>query len=55
MAHGLRVAGTAAVIGMAKSRGIIPSAREVFARLHATDFRIAPEVIVTVLGRVGEG
>jgi predicted nucleic acid-binding protein len=55
IAHGLRVAGTAAVIGMAKSRGIIASAREVFARLHATDFRIAPEVIATVLGRVGEG
>jgi predicted nucleic acid-binding protein len=53
--HGLRVAGTAAVIGMAKSRGLIVSARDVFSRLHATDFRIAPEVISTVLKRVGEG
>ncbi|ASI68634.1 DNA-binding protein [Diaphorobacter nitroreducens] len=52
--HGLRVAGTAAVIGMAKSRGIIVSARDVFSRLHATDFRIAPDVIATVLRRVGE-
>ncbi|MDZ7855885.1 DUF3368 domain-containing protein [Sphaerotilus sp.] len=52
--HGLRVAGTAAVIGMAKARGIITSARDVFGRLHATDFRIAPEVITTVLRRVGE-
>lgn len=52
--HGLRVAGTAAVIGMAKSRNLIPSAREVFARLHASDFRISAQVIETVLRRVGE-
>ena len=54
MAHGLRVAGTAAVIGMARSRGLIASAREVFARLHASDFRISAAVIETVLRRVGE-
>ena len=52
--HGLRVAGTAAVIGMARSRGLIASAREVFARLHASDFRISAAVIETVLRRVGE-
>lgn len=52
--HGLRVAGTAAVIGMAKSKGLIPSAREVFARLHASDFRISAPVIETILRRVGE-
>ena len=52
--HGLPVAGTAAIIGMAKSRGLISSAREVFARLHATDFRISAQVIATVLERVGE-
>ncbi|MBK5965878.1 DUF3368 domain-containing protein [Thiocystis minor] len=52
--HGLRVAGTAAVIGMAKSKGLIPSAREVFARLHASDFRISAKVIETLLRRVGE-
>jgi predicted nucleic acid-binding protein len=51
---GLRVAGTAAVIGMAKSRGLVPSARDVFARLHASDFRISAEVIATILHRVGE-
>jgi predicted nucleic acid-binding protein len=54
MEHGLRAAGTAAVIGMAKSRGLIVSAREVFSQLHAKDFRIAPDVIATVLRRVGE-
>ena len=53
--NGLRVAGTAAVIGMARLRGLIPSAREVFARLHQSDFRISAEVIKTVLERVGEG
>lgn len=52
--HGLQVAGTAAVIGMAKSRGLVESAREVLARLHATDFRISAAVIHAVLRRVGE-
>lgn len=52
--HGLRVAGTAAVIGMAKTHGLIPSAREVFAQLHASDFRISAAVIQTVLQGVGE-
>lgn len=52
--HGLRVAGTAAVIGMARSRGLVPSAKAVFARLHASDFRISAEVIAEILRRVGE-
>jgi predicted nucleic acid-binding protein len=51
---GLQVTGTAAVIGMAKARGLIPSAREVFARLHAAGFRVAAAVISEVLRRVGE-
>jgi predicted nucleic acid-binding protein len=53
-AAGLRVAGTAAVIGMARRRGLIPSAKAVFERLHRSDFRISPEVIRAVLTRVGE-
>lgn len=52
--HGLRVAGTAAVIGMAKTRGLIVSARDVFARLHASDFRISAQAVETALRRVGE-
>lgn len=52
--HGLQVAGTAAVIGMAKTHGLIPSAREAFERLLRSDFRISAEVIRTVLLRVGE-
>ncbi|MCP9796751.1 DUF3368 domain-containing protein [Cyanobium sp. Lug-B] len=51
---GLKVAGTAAVIGLARLRGLIPSAREVFDALHNSDFRIAPAVITTVLKRCGE-
>ena len=51
---GLQVAGTAAVIGLAKQKGLISSARTVFAELHASDFRIAAAVIQTVLDRCGE-
>ena len=52
--HGQSVAGTAAVIGLARQRGLITSARQVFADLHASDFRIAPAVIKSVLDRCGE-
>ncbi|QOC22226.1 DUF3368 domain-containing protein [Wenzhouxiangella sp. AB-CW3] len=51
---GLNIAGTAAVIGEARARQVIPSARQVFESLHQSDFRIAPEVIRAVLERVGE-
>ena len=54
MAKGLKVAGTAAVIGMAKQRGLIALAKPVFERLHRSDFRISAEVIAVVLRRVGE-
>lgn len=51
---GITVAGTAAVIGLARQRGLIASARDVFAALHASDFRIAPAVIQAVLDRCGD-
>jgi predicted nucleic acid-binding protein len=51
---GLRVAGTAAIIGMAERRGVIPSARDVFERLLRTDFRVAPVVIRQVLSSLEE-
>jgi predicted nucleic acid-binding protein len=51
---GLSVAGTAAVIGLARQRGLITSARQVFAALHASNFRIAPAVIKAVLDRCGD-
>lgn len=52
--RGVRVAGTAAVIGLAKKRGLIDSAKGRFERLHATDFRISAAVIQAVLRDVGE-
>jgi predicted nucleic acid-binding protein len=51
---GLRIIGTAGLIGAAKRRGFIRAARPVFAQLHASDFRISAEVIKTVLSAVGE-
>ena len=53
-AKGLKVAGTAAVIGMARQRGLVALAKPVFERLHRSDFRISAEVIAVVLRRVGE-
>jgi predicted nucleic acid-binding protein len=53
-AFGIKVAGTAAVIAMARQRHLIDSAKAVFAELHANDFRIAPAVIQAVLERCGE-
>lgn len=50
----LTIAGTAAVIGMAKQRGLIPSARAVFEALLKTDFRISADIIRQVLAKVSE-
>lgn len=51
---GIAVAGTAAVIGMAKHHGLIPSARAVFDELLRGDFRISRALIQAILKRVGE-
>ncbi len=51
---GLRVVGTAAIIGLAKKQGLIASAREVFGVLHSSDFRISAAVINQVLVSVNE-
>ncbi len=51
---GLFVIGTAAIIGLAKRRGLITSAREVFEVLHSSDFRIAADVINQILASVNE-
>jgi len=52
--QGLRVTGTAAIIGLAKKQGLIPSARAVFEVLHSSDFRISAAVIKHVLASVNE-
>jgi len=52
--NGLRVIGTAAIIGLAKQQGLIPSARAVFEVLHRSDFRIASAVINKILLSINE-
>ena len=52
--HGLQVAGTAAVVAMAKRKQLIPSAAAVFERLLQMDFRISAAVIRTALEAAGE-
>ncbi len=51
---GLQYIGTAALIGQAKQKGLVSSAKAELARLHATGFWISAQVIRTVLARVGE-
>ncbi|MBM3344019.1 MAG: DUF3368 domain-containing protein [Betaproteobacteria bacterium] len=52
--HGLEVAGTAAIIAMAKRQRMIPSAAAVFERLLQMDFRISAEIISAALEMAGE-
>lgn len=51
---GLQYTGTAALIGQAKQRGLVPSAKAEFAKLHAAGYWVSAAVIRTVLVRVGE-
>ena len=51
---GLRVTGTAAIIGLAKKQDLTPSARAAFERLHNSDFRISATVINLILDSVNE-
>ena len=51
---GFKVAGTAAVIAMAKRKNLIPSARAIFERLLQMDFRLSAEVIRAALEAAGE-
>lgn len=45
----LSVAGTAAIVGLARRRGLIESARDVLEQLLQSDLRIAPDVVLAVL------
>jgi predicted nucleic acid-binding protein len=51
---GLHRMGTAAVIGLAKERGLISSAKVELARLHAAGFWMSAHLVRKVLARVGE-
>lgn len=52
--YGISVVGVVGLIGIAKRRGLIPSATAVFERLLQTNFRISPGLIRGVLLKVGE-
>ena len=54
VARGLRVTGTAGLIGIAKKRGLIAAARPVFEALLQSDFRLSAAVVREVLASVGE-
>jgi predicted nucleic acid-binding protein len=54
MEQGFKVAGTAAVIAMAKRKKLIPSAAAVFEQLLQMDFRLSAEVIRAALVAAGE-
>jgi predicted nucleic acid-binding protein len=53
-AQGLTIIGTAAMIGLAKLRGLIPAARPVLERLRPAVYFISPAVIEAVLADIGE-
>jgi predicted nucleic acid-binding protein len=52
--QGFKVAGTAAVIAMAKRKKLIPSATAVFEQLLQMNFRLSAEVIRAALAAAGE-
>ena len=54
MEHGFKVAGTAAIVALAKRQKFIPSAADVFERLLQMDFRLSAEVIRAALETAGE-
>ncbi len=53
-ARHLQVIGTAAVIGLAKLKGLIPLARPVLLALRASGYHLSNAVIAAVLEDIGE-
>lgn len=52
--HRIAIIGTAAIIGLAKLQGLIPTARPVLERLQPAGYFIHPRIIEAVLQDVGE-
>jgi predicted nucleic acid-binding protein len=52
--HGITLIGTAAVIGLAKTEGLIPAARPLLERLAQSGYFIGLSVIAAVLADLGE-
>ena len=53
-ARGLPIIGTAAVVGLAKTRGLIPRADEVLRAMQAKGYFLGNTVVRAILDRVGE-
>ena len=51
---GVAVMGVAAVVGLAKTQGLLPRAAPVLAQMRANGYFIGPGVVAAVLARVGE-
>lgn len=52
--HGITLIGTAAVIGLAKTEGLVPAARPLLERLAQSGYFVGLSVIAAVLADVGE-
>ncbi len=52
--HGLQLIGTVAVVGLAKTEGLIPSARPLLERLVQSGYFVGASIIAAVLADVGE-
>lgn len=53
-ARGLAIIGTAALVGLAKTRGLIPRADEVLRAMQTKGYFLGNAVVQTILDRVGE-
>jgi predicted nucleic acid-binding protein len=53
-ARGLPIIGTAAVVGLAKTRGLIPRADDVLHAMQANGYFLGNAVVRAILDRVGE-
>lgn len=52
--RGLTLIGSAAVIGLAKTQGLIPAARPLLEQMVASGYFIGPSVVSVILANVGE-
>ena len=52
--RGITLIGTAAVIGLSKTEGLVPAARPLLERLVQSGYYVGPSVIAAVLAGVGE-
>lgn len=52
--RGLTLIGSAAVIGLAKTQGLIPAARPLLEQIVASGYFIGPSVVSVILANVGE-